>query len=140
MVRRGIFLPAWAVWLLAIGCGPKGPEVVPVTGRVTKEGKPVSNVLIHFLPEKGRTSSARTDSDGRFELQFSKDIPYGAVPGKHKVYFTMEQGRVDQPVNLDDPQYHPQMREILQKYGSYQNSPLRVEVDRNSPELTIELE
>jgi len=126
--------------LLVLGCGPKGPKVVPVTGRVTKDDSPVSNVLIHFWPERGRPSSARTDDDGRFELVFSKEIPKGAVPGKHKVYFTLEQASIDEKIDINSSKYHPEMRKILKKYGNYQTTPLKIEVKKGEPIIDIKLD
>ena len=35
------------------GCDA-GPHVVRVKGTVTRQGKPVPNVTVHFVPESGR--------------------------------------------------------------------------------------
>ncbi len=126
--------------LLAVGCGKKGPDVVPVTGRITKGGKPVSFVTVTFWPERGRASMARTDADGHYELEFSKDIPMGAVPGQHKVYFRVSQERIDEQVNLKSSKYHPQTAAILKKFSSQQDTPCTVEVKHETPEVNIELD
>lgn len=122
------------------GCGPAGPDVVPVAGRITKGGKPVAFVTVTFWPERGRASMGRTDADGRYQLEFSKDIPYGAVPGVHKVFFRVPQERIDAAVNLKDPKYHPQTAQILKKFSSQQETPCVVEVKHESPEVNIELD
>jgi hypothetical protein len=111
-----------------------------VSGRITKGGRPVSNAVVQFYPEKGRPSSARTDSDGHYELEFSEDIPKGAVPGKHKVSLQVLQERIDEPVNLKDPKYHPDMSEIRNRFGNWQTTPLQVEVRHDQPVIDIELD
>lgn len=123
-----------------VGCGPNGPEVVDVQGRITKGGKPVAFALVHFWPEEGRASSGRTDAEGKYRLSFSQSIPHGAVLGKHRVYFGMEQGKIDEPANPRDSKYHPEMVEILRTYGSYQNTPIVVEVTPKQKQLDIELD
>jgi hypothetical protein len=138
--RRGLLLALSVAAMLTTGCGRKGPDVVEVTGRITKGGKPVSFVTVSFMPERGRTSVGRTDADGRYDLDFSKEIPKGAVPGRHKVYFAVSQERIDAPVNLKESKYHPQMAQILKKFGSYQTTPCQVEVTHSSPEVNIELD
>jgi hypothetical protein len=134
---------AWGALLAAVicaGCGPSGPDVVPVSGRITKGGRPVSIVAVQFYPEQGRPSSARTDNDGRYELEFSEDIPKGAVPGKHRVSIQVVQERIDQPINLKDPKYHPEMPEILKNFGDWQTTKLQVEVSHDQPVIDIELD
>ena len=65
------------------GCG--GPRLVPVQGRVTMAGKPVTKGHIWFVPDpdKGNKhtgfSPAAFDADGRFELKTAdkQGIPMG---------------------------------------------------------------
>jgi hypothetical protein len=60
---------------------------VPVTGRLTVDGKPVPNARIMFHPRGPayyRSSEGRTDGDGNFELQFCEGHP-GAPPGNYRV-------------------------------------------------------
>ena len=122
------------------GCGPAGPDVVEVSGRITKGGRPVSNVVVQFYPDKGRPSAARTDDDGHYELEFSEDIPKGAMPGKHRVSLHVVQERIDQPINLKDPKYHSDMPEILRNFGDWKTTKLEVEVRHEQPVINIELD
>lgn len=140
MSRRAASVTLILAAMMTFGCGPSGPETADFEGHVTRNGKPVSNVLIHFLPSRGRVSSGRTDAEGKFRLSFSKDIPNGALIGKHKVYVTVPQASINEPVNLSDAQYHPEMRDILRKYGSYQTTTKEVEVTSGMRTLEIELE
>lgn len=71
------------------GCGPSGPDLVPVSGTVAfANGKPVSGGVIEFAPETGPAARGAIGPDGRFTLT-TGDRP-GAVAGKHRV--TVVQG------------------------------------------------
>src|SRR5687767_15247267 len=70
--------------LVLVGCGPSGPEIASVSGRVTMDGKPLANATVVFIPENGRPAGATTDADGRYELNFN-EYREGAIPGKNMV-------------------------------------------------------
>ncbi len=84
-------LVAVAVCALPLaGCGD-GPALVPVSGKVTLDGKPLANVWINFQPiaadpkvPPGPGSSAKTDAEGQYTLRVD-ERKNGAVVGKHKV-------------------------------------------------------
>jgi hypothetical protein len=83
------------IGLLALaGCGDSGPRLVPVSGVIKLDGKPYPNAVVTFQPlgdkdnpNPGRTSSAYTDSEGRFVLLYD-GMKSGAVPGKNLVRIT----------------------------------------------------
>lgn len=75
-----------------LGCGSSGPELAPVTGVVTSEGKPLAGVMVEFFPEEGVTSTGLTDSEGRYSLKYNDEE--GAVVGNHKVQLTPGMGGV----------------------------------------------
>lgn len=109
--RRRCGPPACLLLLLPLlaGCSRQEYEVVPVSGRVTVDGKPVPDVGIVFVPlAKGRDkpnigpgSLGRTDTDGRFTLQ-TVDGDKGAVPTEHVVRMALapNQGDLDSPEGL----------------------------------------
>lgn len=71
--------------VLLTGCGNSGPEIAPVTGRVTLDGKAFEGARVYFYPSQGgRQSQGATDEEGRYELYYTFDEP-GAVVGEHKV-------------------------------------------------------
>ena len=56
------------VALLLSGCAGEGPEIVPVTGKVTYRGQPVPQLFLSFQPDNGRQSWGTSDDEGNFEL------------------------------------------------------------------------
>lgn len=77
------FLGGLCLSLLA-GCGDGRPERVPVTGRVTYQGEPVTNGTIYFWPDDGPQARGNIAPDGSYRLRtFEKSD--GAVLGRHTV-------------------------------------------------------
>jgi hypothetical protein len=66
------------------GCKPVGPEIASVEGLVTFDGEPLANASVMFIPQGGRPAIARTDSSGKYVLNFSGGRK-GAIPGPNKV-------------------------------------------------------
>lgn len=60
------------------------PEMGTVTGVVRREGKPLPNAEITFMPEKGRASYGRTDAEGKYELEYIGSAK-GAILGHHAI-------------------------------------------------------
>jgi hypothetical protein len=75
-------------FLLIAGCGRGLPEVAPVRGTVTFDGKPLpkfQNAAVVFTPSQGRTAkSVISPTDGSFELT-TYDTGDGARLGLHAV-------------------------------------------------------
>ena len=91
-----------AVSLLAvIGCGGGTdiPAVYPVTGVILRDGVPLADVNVDFLPDNGRPSSGSTDKDGKFVLEYLKGTR-GALKGSHKI-------RVEERFQGADPNAPP---------------------------------
>lgn len=65
------------------GCGSKGPKIVPVSGKVTLDGKPLPNGHIRFIPTGDRPAYGEIQSDGSFRLE--TDDKVGCAVGTHKV-------------------------------------------------------
>lgn len=75
---------AAAVFAVLAGCGPGGPRLVPVTGTVTLDGKPVADAGVMFKPSGNLPpATANTDAQGHFSL-VTLNRP-GAVLGEHQV-------------------------------------------------------
>ena len=68
-----------------VGCGQSGPELAPVSGVVTLDGKPLAGKTVGFTPDDGRRSSVGfTDEDGRYEMYYTAQRK-GALLTKHIV-------------------------------------------------------
>jgi hypothetical protein len=84
---RGALCHIGCLLLLAVfaGCGQGGPEVAPVSGRVTLDGMPLETADVIFQPEGSKSPSfGRTDKDGRYELGYKRGVA-GAIIGPHTV-------------------------------------------------------
>lgn len=77
---------AWGCALVvpAIGCGRKMEQLVPVAGRVTLSGQPVSEATIVFECREAAVSrTARLSPDGRYAMADYRSV--GLPPGKYRV-------------------------------------------------------
>ena len=81
------FVSVLALLTLALGCG--GPTLVPVSGTVTLDEKPLAGVYLTFEPVQGAgelVSTGVTNEAGEYTLSCG-DEP-GAVPGIHRIILT----------------------------------------------------
>ncbi|MEW4452962.1 hypothetical protein AB1L30_09820 [Bremerella sp. JC817] len=81
----------WSVGVLSAtlaltGCGPSGPEMGDVSGKVTYRGKPLPTGTITFIPEtEGMPRAfAEINSDGTYVAE-TKPFGRGVPLGKHRV-------------------------------------------------------
>ena len=72
------------------------PSLYPVHGIVTKEGKPIKEAFVQFVPESGEsewTINALTDTDGKYQLATlhvrSNEKKPGAPEGTYTVSVMM---------------------------------------------------
>ena len=64
------------------------PDLIPVKGKVTLKGQPLTTGTIRFEPDDfGRPASGKLQSDGTFVLSTPKEGD-GVVPGHHRVSIT----------------------------------------------------
>jgi hypothetical protein len=73
------------------GCGGGAsdlPDLGRVSGTVTIDGEPTSDVSVMFAPvDGGRSSSGVTDSSGKYVLYYNPSTE-GALPGVHNVHIS----------------------------------------------------
>jgi len=128
------------VMLSAVGCGDSGPQLVPVTGQVLLEGKPLSFGGVMFQSNSGQPSRGVIDSEGKFYLTTKADGD-GAVVGTNKVRISCYQGQ--KPGSQKDTSVEPSLGKLLipRRYTQYSTSDLTVEVkpDQNEP-FVLELQ
>ena len=95
---------AWLMLLAALlsGCSGSGPEVAPVSGRVTLDGVPMAGAQIRFQPQAsgGSPSYGTADQDAQYVLGYKHGQP-GALIGWHTI--RLERGAQDAPGNKSKP-------------------------------------
>ncbi|MDO5554383.1 MAG: hypothetical protein Q4G68_11540 [Planctomycetia bacterium] len=109
-----------------VGCGPKQAyKVVPIKGTLTWQGTPVPHCQMEFMPEdtSGRISVAVTDSEGRFEAQYTHDIK-GIQKGKTVLRVSFA-GDLTEPGVVET--LDGDMQAIVKKYG------------KDTPGLTLDI-
>lgn len=75
-----------------VGCGSEPPEaLVPVSGSVLVNGKPLDGIVVTFIPEltkNSRGGAGTTLSDGTFTVtDMTQNLP-GLAPGKYTVAYS----------------------------------------------------
>lgn len=132
----------------AAGCGSRGPEVAPVSGRVTFNGRPVTTGQIVFYPMEGRPAMGMIDANGDYRLTTFTPGD-GAIVGRHRA--TIEATRAigaTPPTNreeevryaaLDAAGPRPVEWLVPEEYSRLQTSPLKAEVTPGSNRVDFTL-
>lgn len=99
-IRQMVLSGVIAVCLFGTGCGgetvpgPKWPEPVEVSGKVTRQGKPLANAQVIFVPDGttlGPGGGGQTNDAGEFTTQTrwsNQKMRDGLIPGRYKVAFS----------------------------------------------------
>jgi hypothetical protein len=108
--------------LLLLGCQQDGPRVVRVQGVALSQGKPLVNVLLNFSPVQGRPSNAFTDEQGKFDVDYSRDLR-GLLISDYKVWLEHPylQMQREGAVPADQPKPDDAILAICKKYGSVES-------------------
>ncbi len=70
-----------------VGCGQSGPKLEPVSGKILKDGKAMTNVAVSLVPEgAGIAAIGTADSSGTIVVQTNGRS--GAMQGKYKIGVT----------------------------------------------------
>jgi hypothetical protein len=139
---------AFAVFFLLAGCGPSRPRTVPVSGRVTWQGRPVVDGIVVFYPATGRPATGIIAADGTYRLR-TFDPNDGVVLGKHCVTIeakrtiharlapkSMEEEMRGSPAGAPEPTVEWLVPE---KYSQQSTSPLTAEVTGDSKPIDFAL-
>ena len=123
----------FAVTLMAgfsLGCGDS--NLGEVSGKVTLDGAPLPDAMLVFTPVAGgRPAAGRTDSQGEYQLVYSRDEE-GAMLGEHVVEITTG----DEIVNEDDTVTQVPEK-VPAKYNA--NSELRAVIEAGENEFNFDL-
>lgn len=115
--------------LLMVGCISgcnKGPELVPVSGKVTIEGKPVKAGFVRALPRDGRPALGKIEPDGTFKLQTDKKD--GVLVGEYPIEIIAFETKNRQKI-----WYAPMT------YNDYLKSELTAKIEGPTENLTFDL-
>ena len=107
--------------LTTAGCASDGDlELVPAGGALTYRNRPLENVTVTFIPERGPLAHGLTDSDGSFFL--TTGTRPGIVAGPAKVVISA--GRVSTSRAPDDsigiPRSSVEHENYLKRLGEFQ--------------------
>lgn len=127
---RWLAFPVLCAVVIPVGCskGPTPPRLVPVSGKLIYQNKPVPLAWLRFYPDapqagQGFVADGQCKQDGTFTLQTYPHGP-GAVPGRYKVVITLEARGAGIPNRYADPE----------------QTPLRVEIqEEGAPDLLLRL-
>jgi predicted small lipoprotein YifL len=132
-----------------LGCGPKGPVVVPVSGVVTLDGRPVEKASVVFMPADGQPQPATgvTDAAGKFSLVtvIGPNDHAGALPGNYRVVVTkatMSGALADETgLSVDGMQGGIKMEWLIpEKYSRPDSSGLTAQVQPGMAEVALGLQ
>ena len=129
-----------ATWIA--GCRGDDERLVRVTGSATRHGKPVPDLVITFVPDRGQRSFGLTGQDGKFTMR-SASGQEGVPAGTHKVWvqlkFAGSRDDQEQQKRVAARQKDPEIVQILRKYGNAETTPITLEI-KESREIALSLD
>jgi hypothetical protein len=136
--------------LIATGCWKRSPPpVVPVSGTVTIEGKPLPSALVTFYPTFegfGGEIIAEGVSDGQGRYTLTCALGNGACIGRHKV--TVANAPMPEDARDQTAAAHAKMRAFQQsltnrpigtRFGTLATTPLEVDVQADGGSYDLKL-
>lgn len=129
------------------GCGSDRPTVVPVSGRVSIDGEPVTIGRIDFVPAFGPAATARIQPGGTYQL-LTFEAGDGAVLGSHAVRVRAVEVADDvSATDIARPQgaashsdAEPMMRwHVPQRYARADTTPMTAEIVAERHDLDFHL-
>ncbi len=125
--------------LVAVGCGRQGPTLLPVSGVVTLDGRPVAEAGLIFTPvEEGPVASGSTDAQGRFQLRTVNE--FGAVAGEHLVTVTKQETTGLGDFGAVGPEGVKTIWHVPEKYSNRKTSGLQYTIGPDSDNDTVRIE
>jgi hypothetical protein len=120
-------------------------NLVPVSGKVTINGKPVATVVITFLPPDGPAlGTAETDEEGKYEL--SSAGGKGVLPGDYKVAISYlvsadgePQGRAARSSQVQGPGMLSAKEKLPPEYADLGRSKLSATVSAQGGEFNFDV-
>lgn len=144
------YLSLLGLLLLAeTGCGPgldadySAIGLVPVSGTITLDGKPLAGAVVFFEASDLTQSYAETDESGHYQMRFNSEID-GVPPGPKTVRIstTASTGEEEESDELQaDPDARPAAKQTSEKVPDcyHRDSKLRVTVDESRSQYDFDL-
>lgn len=126
-IKTWRILPAAAALLLP-GCWNSGPEMVPVAGTVTVDGKPLTVGQVMVSPDGHRPAVGVLDQNGRFQLSSYK-LGDGVVKGTHPAAVMSVEQLTEKSLRWHAPK----------KYANKAQSGIVLQIDGPVDDLKIDL-
>jgi hypothetical protein len=148
--RCGLLAFATLGLAMTSGCTPKLPAIVPVSGTVYLDGKPLAFANIEFVPDlrdfgAESNSTAVTDEEGHYSLVCSYRQQPGAVVATHHVLVMehipdeMRGMSARAQKQLSEYQAKLKNRPIPDFYATLSRTPLTVEVKPGQETYDLQL-
>ena len=116
----------------------QGDGLVPVSGTVTLDGKPLADAAVGFFADVGGTPAVgTTDAQGKFTLSTHKPGD-GATQGQNVVTVS-KQSNLDAGKEVEESEIVRMKNESPVKYFSPKTSDIKVEVKYGMEPVTIDL-
>ncbi|WP_437185288.1 carboxypeptidase regulatory-like domain-containing protein [Planctomicrobium sp. SH668] len=132
------------------GCGSgvpavKAPATVPVSGVVTKNGSPLSDAKVIFIPTteaQGSECAGITDAEGKFELAQIRG-GNGAPPGAYRVAVSHYIGpggkKIDRSPGAPPPTNQGGFESLPPRYSNFNRTELKADVPSEGGTFTFDL-
>jgi hypothetical protein len=111
----------------ALGCN-RGPEIVPVSGKITIDGQPLTTGFITMYQEGYRPATAQIESDGSFHFKTLKDRD-GCLLGEHPITVTS-----NEVVDATTTKFF-----IPPRYGDLKGADMKLKIDGATDRLAVDL-
>jgi len=126
----------FTVSMIPVGCRTeKGPELTTTGGTILLDGKPVSGVMIQFIPKTGTPGNGgfgNTDESGQYTLR-SPGGKTGVQPGQYTVIFSKFVMPDGSAVPEDvQPESVGAKQALPHRYTSLETSQAEASVDQSS--------
>lgn len=134
-MRHMLFVQLSCLTLFCLsGCFDGRPPKAPVTGRITFQGKPLTNVVVNIIPDDISFGAyGIPDENGDFDI-VSSNGEKGVIFGTHRVFV----GELEK--NASKPLLPGILGKDRMRYAKYDQSDLTVEVKKGQNKLLLELE
>ena len=131
VVRPMFAMAAWASLVFLAGCGSSGPELFPVSGTVTVNGKPLPTGSVQFIGTGLRPAYGQIGADGKFKL--ATDDQEGCAAGTFKVVVSAQEVKGTEATGEIVVPLAPE------RYASVEKTNVEVTIDGPKSDLVIDL-